>query len=342
MEVKQTFFVTEPRLLSPDEQVSFCKKVVDTMGDVEVKCVVLSQLLASAPAIIHNRRYLSETFTLEIEYEVSATEIGVADQIVSNLNSDQFQTEAAETIEMDVVIDAAALITSSPTSSPTGTPTSSPTRPDVCTILTSSVFDALAPNAESLYSHADFCTAVNDWNANNPNVQIFMSGITELDRRHELAAFFGNVLHETGDFVYPREIAPCGTNTADGGNTYCQPTGYSGGNYDDPYCDPNLTPGTDPDGCNCATVTDSTVSGYLDANELFFGRGPMQLSWSKFCQSHCGYCFLDGISNCAIHCLHQITITLMPGMLWERICARTLISLPRTRPLPGGLPFGFG
>ena len=75
--VKQTFFVTEPRLLNPESgrTSSFFSKVVSAMGDVEVTCVVLSQLL-SASATRSRRHLTSHQYTLDVEYEVTSAEEG--------------------------------------------------------------------------------------------------------------------------------------------------------------------------------------------------------------------------------------------------------------------------
>lgn len=105
------------------------------------------------------------------------------------------------------------------------------------------------------------------------SAQIFASG-TDATDLHELAAFLGHTLHESGDFVYPREIGPCGTNSDVSGVTYCSPAGASG-TYSDPYCSSAHTSTSDPDGCDCGPVGE-TPDGY-EANKLFFGRGPIQL-----------------------------------------------------------------
>ena len=65
------------------------------------------------------------------------------------------------------------------------------------------------------------------------------------------------------------------------GKVYCKPTGYTGGDYNDPYCSSLHTPYTNPSGCECATISESTsMPGYIEANLLFFGRGPLQKSWN--------------------------------------------------------------
>ena len=58
--------------------------------------------------------------------------------------------------------------------------------------MTSETFDGIIPpaNRNAAYTHADFCAAVDDWNDNNPGSLIFM-GPSEMDKKDELAAFFG-------------------------------------------------------------------------------------------------------------------------------------------------------
>jgi len=205
-------------------------------------------------------------------------------EAVRTVNDPTFQTTAAAAVAAvgatQVELAEAVVITLSPTSSPTASPTLSPTRPDACTLLTSDVFSSVAPSASAPYSHAGLCTAINNWNAANPDNQIFMDG-TELVRKHEISAFLGNVLHESGDLVHPREITQCGTNVDVGGTLHCQPSGYTSnqGAYSDPYCSSSHSTTTTPKGCDCSAVDEVAGSGY-EAKKLFFGRGPIQLSWN--------------------------------------------------------------
>jgi len=151
----------------------------------------------------------------------------------------------------------------------------------ICTTLfTQSIFDTLAPRAVAPYSYTGFCNAVINWNRNNP-IPIF-SGETDTEKKNELAAFLGHVLHESHDFQAAREYSQCKTFTTDSvGKVYCKPVGYNGGTYTDPYCSLQHTPTTNPDGCACAPVTESTsMPGYVEADKLFFGRGPLQNSWN--------------------------------------------------------------
>ena len=148
--------------------------------------------------------------------------------------------------------------------------------------FTESVFNAIAPHATLPYSYGGFCNAVTDWNAANPNDKIFMGG-TESDQRDELAAFFGNTLHESDEFRATREYAQCQVTTTDSnGKVYCKPPGYNGGDFTNHYCSSSHTSTSDPDGCDClAQVPESSSQpGYVEADLLFFGRGVMQLSWN--------------------------------------------------------------
>ena len=150
----------------------------------------------------------------------------------------------------------------------------------VCSsFLTSTIYQSLAPSASGIYTYNNFCTAIGAWNANTANAKIF-DGATDLDKKNEVAAFFGHVLHESGDLVYPREISECGTFSSG----YCLSSttgGYSA------YCSTGHTTATDPNGCNCAAVTYS--SGGYEANKMFFGRGECctgQKSWDTSCMSN--------------------------------------------------------
>jgi predicted chitinase len=151
---------------------------------------------------------------------------------------------------------------------------------DPCALLTQATFNAIAPDAVVPYTYSGFCTAVTNWNTSNPSNQIFM-GATEADQRAELAAFFGNIRHESDDLKAPREYYMCQTQTTVSGTLYCKPSGYSGGTYNDPYCSSSHTSLSIPAGCDCSTIPESTVAaGYIEANLLFLGRGALQLSWN--------------------------------------------------------------
>ncbi len=145
------------------------------------------------------------------------------------------------------------------------------------------------------YTYNGFCTAISAWNAANPSNLIFEDG-TEMQQKHEIAAFLGNSLHESGEFQAAREYLQCGDSIVSGGQVLCKPCAsanfdwtsktcstslVTGGSYTDPYCNSALTPSTDPDGCSCGPVDeDGSNPGYVPASELFFGRGAIQTSWN--------------------------------------------------------------
>src|SRR5210317_1323465 len=101
---------------------------------------------------------------------------------------------------------------------------------DPCTIFTQTMFNTIAPQATFPYSYTGFCNAVTSWNTNNPSNQIFM-GDTEADQKAEIAAFMGNVRHESDDMKAAREYYMCEVQTTVDGKVYCKPAGYSGGDY---------------------------------------------------------------------------------------------------------------
>ena len=106
-------------------------------------------------------------------------------------------------------------------------------------------------------------------------------GATEADQKAELAAFMGNIRHESDDLKAAREYYMCQTRTTVNGKVYCKPSGYNRGPYNDPYCSASHTPSSNPAGCACSTIPESTTApGYLDADLLFLGRGSIQLSWN--------------------------------------------------------------
>ncbi|KAL7431910.1 hypothetical protein ACHAXM_004897 [Skeletonema potamos] len=163
-------------------------------------------------------------------------------------------------------------------------------------MLTNSVFDTLAPEAQFPYSYRGFCQAVRDYNTNHPTEGIFIMG-NETQQRHELAAFFGNVLHESDELKAGREYLMCADHIEVGGEMYCKPCDVSGFDWEtfkctgsslasegrafNSYCQSNLLP---PDGCECDDVyevsSEGKMAGYVKANQVYFGRGAIQLSWS--------------------------------------------------------------
>ena len=118
-----------------------------------------------------------------------------------------------------------------------------------------------------------FCNAGTLWNWENPDSQIFICS-TVLQRRQELSAFFGNMMHESVRMSESKEFAFCRDSITRNRYVYYKPAGYNGGPLNHPYCSPG-------NGCFCLTqVPESSVSGYVEASKLFIGRGAIQLSWN--------------------------------------------------------------
>eukprot|EP00804_Cyclotella_cryptica_P002188 CCRYP_019581-RA/>CCRYP_019581-RA protein AED:0.06 eAED:0.06 QI:137/1/1/1/1/1/6/278/792 len=155
---------------------------------------------------------------------------------------------------------------------------------DISTVFTQTAFDNLAPGAGAPYTYTGFLDAVTNWNTKNPSNAIF-AGSTEMQQRHELAAFLGNALHESDAFQASREYFMCSTTQESTGNLYCQLPSTQFDTAAEQYCSTTHTnPATSgyEDGCNCLLQSpDATLGGtYVDANKLFFGRGALQLSWN--------------------------------------------------------------
>ncbi|KAL3804590.1 hypothetical protein ACHAWO_012265 [Cyclotella atomus] len=140
---------------------------------------------------------------------------------------------------------------------------------DFSTILTEAVFNHLAPLASAPYTYAGFVQAVYDWNTNNVNDLIF-SGSTEMLQRHELAAFFGNTLHESDAFRAPREYFMCQNYQTFGSDLYCDVPSTQFSFAYQQYCSTNHNDpatGNYEDGCNCALeAADTTVYMGTDKN----------------------------------------------------------------------------
>ena len=139
--------------------------------------------------------------------------------------------------------------------------------PLTCSIVNASIFSSLLPS--QIYSHAGFCAASEAWNTNNATRNIFAAD-NEMSLRHELAAFFSHL-------PASRELPYCRANITDlNGKVYCRPDAYEGGNYSDPYCSTYQE-----EGCECSPVSESsTFPGFIKSDKLFYGRGPLHLSWN--------------------------------------------------------------
>jgi hypothetical protein len=70
---------------------------------------------------------------------------------------------------------------------------------DPCHLLTEDIFKTLAPKAIEPYTYRGFCEAVRRYNADHPTEGVFNMG-GEWNQKMELAAFFGNAMHESDEF----------------------------------------------------------------------------------------------------------------------------------------------
>lgn len=265
--IEQNFIVSEPRILIPEEQKAYCDRVVASIAEGNIRCFILQQTLTEIP--IENRLLnQAANYALKVvgELNLDPTISNVESSLVENLGSFEFQQELSEVIQMDASVEQPEIVTSRPSQSPSVQPL------DIFTIVTPEIFEQLFPNLSPVYTYAGFRSAVEDWNQNNPpDKQIFASN-DEPSVRHQLAAFLGHVLHESSGLQLTRESSQCATFVVDGNDVvYCIPDWQSGGDYVDPYCST---------GCGtCTPVTYQSGIGY-EANELYFGRGPLQLSHS--------------------------------------------------------------
>ncbi len=266
--VEQKFIISEPRILIPEEQKAYCDRVIASIAEGNIRCFILKQSLTAIPT---ENRVLSGdvTYAYELlEYVELSMENVEEETIVDTLASDLFQEEVTTSVQMDVVLERPEIVTSSPSQSPSLRPTDPL---DIFTIVTSDIFEQLFPNRSSVYTYSGFRSAVENWNQHNTDNQIFASN-DEPSVRHQLAAFMGHVLHETSGLALTRESSQCPSLVIDeeDGTGYCNPDGQTVGDYTDPYCST---------GCECAPVQFTENLGYK-ANELYFGRGPLQLSHS--------------------------------------------------------------
>ncbi|KAL7533124.1 hypothetical protein ACHAXR_007722, partial [Thalassiosira sp. AJA248-18] len=159
-------------------------------------------------------------------------------------------------------------------------------------LLDRSTFQALAPSAVAPFTYRGFCDAIDHYNSHHAE-KVFRMGSRQ-QRSAELAAFLGMASHETRGFINPREYLECGDNIEVDGELYCKPC--SDDNYDYStltcavsmlandqsymhFCQPETEP---PNGCSCEYVKQVEASGPLEgrmkANDIFFGRGSIQLS----------------------------------------------------------------
>lgn len=115
----------------PDEQIEFCELVGETMSSIKlrVRCTVLDQTISAGDASTRNEMDENK-FMLDVMYEVTSSEVNVKDNIVSQVNTNEFQERAAAILRMETIPETAPPVTSAPIvlRQPTQSPTVEPTQ----------------------------------------------------------------------------------------------------------------------------------------------------------------------------------------------------------------------
>jgi len=126
VDLEQQFIMPEERLLNPDEQKQFCEVVVSSMAtndSIQVTCVVLDQIISPLET---TRRHLSsgQTYSLTVVYTVESDQVGVVGDIVTTMNDNHVQEEAAAVVqtEEDVSVAPVEVVQAPPSASPTSNP----------------------------------------------------------------------------------------------------------------------------------------------------------------------------------------------------------------------------
>ena len=126
--VQQIFLVSEPRVLSPDEQTAYIDLITKT-SPVSVRCLIVSQILRVLPAGSRMLNTGNTTYELDVVSEVSFESGEDGETIYTeSIDTVTFQEEAASVVQMDdVVVEQAevVVVTSSPSKSPCEYETSS-------------------------------------------------------------------------------------------------------------------------------------------------------------------------------------------------------------------------
>jgi len=140
---------------------------------------------------------------------------------------------------------------------------------DTCNVkvITKNQFDNILRIDESepdaLYSWESFHAAVNKWNEKKPLKKVFQGPA-------EVAAFFGNAIHESGGFQATREYACLYQENSK--KCRWNPTNWNMKEHGQ-YCKTG-------EACDC-TEEQLDDSNEIDADKVWIGRGALQLSWNK-------------------------------------------------------------
>lgn len=155
-------------------------------------------------------------------------------------------------------------------------------------ILTREMFNTIAPEAKEPYTYEGLCDAMLSYNSKHTE-KVFGMG-NAYQRTAELAAFFGNTLHESDELKAGREYLMCADNVVVDGEVFCKPCDTGSFDWELKICNHGLVTGTSefneycqpesqpPIACVCGQgMGESEIEGYVAAKHLFFGRGSIQL-----------------------------------------------------------------
>jgi hypothetical protein len=112
IQLRQSFYVSEARVLIPDEQTAFCGVVVANVAPVEIRCFIQDQILSPLEVPVGNAKY-----EIVVDYEINfdPTVINCAEVVTKNIDTDTFRAEAASIlILMDEVIIQQAVVELAP------------------------------------------------------------------------------------------------------------------------------------------------------------------------------------------------------------------------------------
>lgn len=117
IDMHQTFRISQPRLLTPDEQKRFIDLVVARMPDgIRTRCFIQSQTLSVNSGAARTLQETAESYELNVVYVITFEE-GVADGesiATETVNSQNFEAEVTAAIQMEVTVEEAIVATQSP------------------------------------------------------------------------------------------------------------------------------------------------------------------------------------------------------------------------------------
>lgn len=100
-------FLSEPRILTPEEQNSFCIIVHDSFADLTLKCVILEQVVSTMSPNLFQSSASSLGYAINITYEITSDSVGISRTLKEFLSGSVFGEKVAGVIEMDVALDPA-------------------------------------------------------------------------------------------------------------------------------------------------------------------------------------------------------------------------------------------